>query len=300
MFPAHFETKGAPLSEKDASQPPQPKKGLFSRNKAPEPEEDKSLDGLMSEIESDLREDELKRIWNSYGSAFITIAVLFLVAVAGFEGWRAYETRQHAKVAADYDAAMALAAETKYDDAKAKFAEVITSGDQPYASLARLTAAGVRLEQNDVDGALALYTALAADPAADPMFRDMAVVLRAMHALDREDPKKLEAELAPLLESSTFRHTATELTALAAAKQGDTARAAQLAQGLADDETAPQSMRGRAGELAALYKAGIVPKDLPPPPANAGKAPSVTDLVAPAAESEPAAAQSGAKPAAKP
>jgi len=298
MFPAHFETKGAPLSEKDASQAPQPKKGLFSRNKAPEPEEDKSLDGLMSEIESDLREDELKRIWNRYGSAFITIAVLFLVAVAGFEGWRAYEARAHAKIAAEYDVAMGLAAETKYDEAQAKFAEVVASGDQPYASLARLTGAGVRLEQKDVDGAIALYAALAADPAADPMFRDMAVVLRAMHTLDRDDPKKIEADLAPLLSGSTFRHTATELTALAAAKQGDTARAAQIAQGLADDETAPQSMRGRASELAALYKAGVVPKDLPPPPEGAGRAPSVTDLVAPAAEPEPA--PPAAKPAAKP
>ena len=51
----------------------------------------------------------------------------------------------------------------------------------------------------------------------------------------------------------------------------------------------------RAVELAALYKSGVVPTALPPPPVNAGQPPSVTDLVAPAAEAEPQPARPPAK-----
>jgi hypothetical protein len=285
------------LTEKDATPAPEPKKG----QKKEAPPKDAELDGLMSEIESDLREDELKRIWNRYGSTFIAIAVIFMLAVAAYEGWRAYQSRQHAAVALVYDQAIAAASEEKLDEAKAKFAEVASSGDQPYASLARLTDAGLRIEHNDVEGALGLYTALAADTEADVLFRDMAVVLKTLHSVDRADPKALEAELAPLTKDSTFKHSAIELTALLAAKQGDTARAAQLAQSLVDDTAAPQAMRGRAQELAALYKTGVVPATLPPPPLNAGKAPSVMELVAPAAEAEPEPARPAAKaPPAKP
>lgn len=283
------------MTEKDASPAPQPKKGMFSRKKADEPQKDVELDGLMAEIESDLREDELKRIWRRHGSTFVTVAALFLIAVAAYEGWRAYEARGHAQVAGMYEEAMALAGDQKLDEAKAKFAEVVKTEDKPYSSLARLVDAGMRVEQNDIEGALGQYTALAADTKADQLFRDMAVVLKALHSVDRDDPKKLEGELAPLTKASTFRHSAIELTALLAAKQGDTARAATLAQSLADDTETPQAMRGRATELAALYKAGVVPKTLPPPPVNAGQPPSVTDLVAPAAEAEPQPARPPAK-----
>ncbi len=283
------------MTEKDATPAPEPKKG-----KKPEKSEgDAELDGLMSEIESDLREDELKRIWKQYGSTFITVAVVFMVAVAAYEGWRAYESREHARVAVLYDQAIVAASEEKLDEAKAKFSEVAKTEDQPYASLARLTDAGLRIEHNDVEGAIDLYTALAADAKADVMFRDMAVVLKVLHSVDRADAKALETELAPLTKDSTFKHSAIELTALLAAKQGDTARAATLAQSLADDTTTPQAMRGRAQELAALYKAGVVPATLPPPPVNAGKAPSVMELVAPAAEAEPEPARpTPAKPSA--
>lgn len=281
------------MTEKDATPAPGPKKG----QKKEAPPKDVELDGLMSEIEADLREDELKRIWKRYGSAFITVAVVFMLGVAAYEGWRAYESREHARVALLYDEAMIAASEDKLDDAKAKFAEVAKTADRPYASLARLTDAGLRIEHNDVEGALDLYTAVAADTKADVLFRDMALVLKALHSVDRADAKALEAELAPLTKDSTFRHSAIELTALLAAKQGDTARAAQLAQGLVDDTATPQAMRGRAQELAALYKAGVVPATLPPPPLNAGKAPSVMELVAPAAEAEPETARPSSKAA---
>lgn len=283
------------MTEKDATPAPEPKKG----NKKEAPPQDAELDGLMSEIESDLREDELKRIWKRYGSTFITVAVVFMLGVAAYEGWRAYTAREHARVATLHEQAIFAAGEEKLDEAKAKFAEVAKTADQPYAALALLTDAGLRIEHNDVDGALALYTTLAADTKADVMFRDMAVVLKALHSVDRGDAKALEAELAPLTKDSTFKHSAIELTALLAAKQGDTARAATLAQSLVDDTATPQAMRGRAQELAALYKAGVVPATLPPPPLNAGKAPSVMELVAPAAEAEPEPARpSPAKPSA--
>jgi hypothetical protein len=283
------------LSDKDANAAPERKKGGTVVSQAPI-KKDVELDGLMSEIESDLREDELKRIWRQHGSTFIVIAVLFLAAVAGYEGWKAYAGREHTKISMAYDAGMNLAAEGKVDEAKAKFAEVAKSEDQPYASLARLTEAGLRLQNNDTKGAIDLYAALAADEKADILFRDVAAILKALHSVDSEDPKKLEADIAPLTKDSTFKASAIELTALLAAKQGDTARAATLAQSLVDDAATPQAMRGRAQEYAALYKAGVVPATLPPPPIDAGKAPSVTDLVAPAAETEPTPARPAAKP----
>jgi len=267
------------VSDKDASAP---EKG----RKIP-PKKDPELDGLMSEIESDLREDELKRIWNRYGNGFIVVAVIFVAGVAAYEGWRAYATRSHTEIASTYDAAVQAAAESNYEAAQKHLAEIAAKSDRPYTALARLTEAGLHLQNNNADSAIASYAALAADQTADPMFRDLAVVLKILNSLDRGDAKALESEVAPLRENSVFRYSAIELSALLAAKQGDAARAAQFAQSLVDDAAAPQALRGRAQDLANLYRTGTLPVAMPPPAVSAPQAvPSVTDLVAPAAEAD--------------
>ena len=55
------------MSEKDAAPAPAPKRGLFGPKQPIQ--KDHELDGLMSEIESDLREDELKRMTDRASAA---------------------------------------------------------------------------------------------------------------------------------------------------------------------------------------------------------------------------------------
>ena len=56
---------------------------------------------------------------------------------------------------------------------------------------------------------------------------------RVLHSIDTADPKALESSLAPLLNPANPYHaSATELTVILAAKQGETVRAHQLAEQL--------------------------------------------------------------------
>lgn len=73
--------------------------------------------------------------------------------------------------------------------------------------------------------------------------------------MDTENPLQLEANLKPLLDpSNAYNHTATELTALLAYKQGDAPRALKLVEGLLADAKAPQGLRQRAEELAVMFR----------------------------------------------
>jgi len=122
------------------------------------------------------------------------------------------------------------------------------------------------------------------------VFRDIAVVLQVLHSLDREDPKTLEAVLTPITSpNNAFNMSALELSALLAAKQGDTARAVKILAEITSDTTVPASMRERAEDLSKFYQSGVTPP--PPSPATlvpAGAAP-VPAVPAPAAAPAPAA-----------
>lgn len=264
---------------------PAPADAAKGKNKKKPDDTDHELEGLMSEIETDLREEELKKIWKNYGALIITFVVAMVIGVAGFQFYRQYETKRQDESAARYEAAVKADEEGKTEDAISQLAALAQDGAKGYATMARLTEAALRVRKNDIDAALANYKTIAADKGVDPVFRDLATLLTVLHSIDRADAKTLEAQLTPLTNpNNAFNLSALELTALLAAKQGDTPRAIKTLAQISADPEAPASMRERAEDLTKLYESGVMP---PPPPA-------------PAIPAAPAAAPAAAAPVAPP
>ncbi len=257
---------------------------------------DPEFEGLMSEIETDLRADEFKKIWTKYGTVIITLAVLLVGGATGFELYRQNTTRLNEAAARNYELAVLDVEAGKIDEAITRFGDVAKGGVEGYSALARLSQASLQVHKNDLDGAIANYKALAADQKADPVFRDIAVVLQVLHSLDREDPKALEAVLTPVTNpNNAFNMSALELSALLAVKQGDTARAVKILAEITSDTTVPPSMRERAEDLSKFYQSGVTP----PPPTPAAVMPAAV-APAPVAPAPPAAPAAAPAPAAKP
>ena len=253
--------------------------------KGPAQDVDPEFEGLMSEIETDLRSDEFRKIWSRYGNFIIGLVVVFILGVTGFQLYRQYEAREREATARRYETAIKAAESGKRDEAIAQFGEIVKQGGKGYGALARLTQAALQIEKQDIDGAVANYKALAADQKADPIFRDLATLLRVLHSLDREDAKSLEAALTPLANpNNAFNLSALELQALLAAKQGDTDRAIKTLAQISADPATPPSMRERAEDLTKLYQSGIMP---PPPAAPTLPAAAAPAVPAPAAPAKP-------------
>ncbi len=254
------------------------------------PEElDPEFMGLMSEIESDLRTDEFRKIWKRYGNLFITFAVLLVGGVTGTVMYRDYEAKQREAAARRYELAVTAQLDGKTDEAFSAFTALAKDGGKAYGMLARFNLASLQVQKNDLDGAIATYKALASDQTVDPAYRDLATLMRVLRGLDREDPKVLEAALTPLTgPNNAFNPSALELTALLAARQGDTARAVKTLAQISADPAAPASMRARAEDLSKLYQAGVVPPPpLPPATVPAPPPSAAAPSAAPPAPSKP-------------
>jgi hypothetical protein len=211
------------------------------------------------------------------------------VGVTGFQLYRQEAIKRTDAAARRYELAIQTHADGKVEEAMTQFAALAKEGVEAYSVLSRLSLASLQVQRNDIDAALVNYKALAADPKADPIFRDLAVLLQVLHSIDRDDPKTLEAQLTPLTSpNNTFNMSALELSALLAAKHGDTPRAVKTLEQITSDPNAPPSMRERAQDLSNLYKSGV----LPPPPSPATLTPP-----GPAAAAAPAPAPAPAAPA---
>lgn len=208
---------------------------------------DVATEMLIQEIEDDLKQEQYAKLWNKFGGVVIGACVAIVAVVAGYQGWQSYYTSQRVTEAAAYATANAKAPA----EAAAALDRLALDAKTGYATLAELRRAAVLAQAGDTRSAMAAYDTIAAKTAIDPVYRDFAVLRSVILALGDGDAAALTLRLQPLL-STGWRHSALEMQALLAQRQGDADRARQIFQQLADDTATPQALRGRAAEMLAV------------------------------------------------
>jgi hypothetical protein len=207
---------------------------------------------IFNEVDEEVRREQLKKLWDRYANYIIAGA--FLV-VAGVAAWRAYdywETRRAAEAGAAYDVASRLAQEGKHGEAEAAFAKLVADGTSGYRMLARLREAA-EIAERDPKAAVAAYDKIAGETAGQPLVSEVAAIRAAFLLVDTAKLDEMTQRLEPLAQaSSAFRHTARELLALSAWRNGDTAAMRRWSDAAKNDPEAPSGVRGRMDVLASL------------------------------------------------
>jgi hypothetical protein len=220
---------------------------------APDDHRSREQEQFFEEVSEELKQDRYAALWKRYGRYFVALAVVVVLGVAGYQYWQGEQRKAREAASERFASALALAREGKVKEATVAFAGLAQDGPKGYAQLARLHHASQLLKAGDRAGAMAAFEQLASDGAADPLFRDVAVVHWAYFGLDDADPAKMGERLKPLTaKDNPWRHMALELTALYAERAGRRADAIQILTDLEKDKDAPQGVRGRAKELLAI------------------------------------------------
>lgn len=213
---------------------------------------DNTRDPLLQEIDDELRHDRFAKLWQRYGNWLIGAALLIVVAVAGHQGWKSYQKSQSELASIRYADAIKLATASNVASAEKAFADIVASAPSGYAMLARFREAALAAQQGDTARAADLYRRLAADGTLDQAYRDLALLLAVFAAADSAEPKALRAEIAGLgLPNSPWRFLARELSALLDLRAGERESAREELRRLAEDPTAPATIRARAAEIAS-------------------------------------------------
>jgi hypothetical protein len=210
---------------------------------------------IFDEINEELRAERTQALLKRYAGVILATVVLIVVAAAGWEAWRWWQAKQDRVAAEKFLAATSLAEGGKSDAASRKtaiddFNAIAAGAPEGYRTLARLRSAALQAQSGNLAGAAQQWNAVATDPNAEPLLRDLANLLWAEHQIDTGDPALLAARLKALAEpGKPWRPLAEEQLALLDLRQGKTAVAKTTLTGLADDLTAPSGVRERAVEM---------------------------------------------------
>jgi hypothetical protein len=212
-------------------------------------------DNIFNEVDEEVRRERLKQLWDRYGLYLIAIAVVFVVAVAAWRGYEYWQSSKAAAAGSAFEAAVTLAEEGKYAEAEKAFAEVAKVGTPGYQALARLRAAAAAAQRDPKD-AVRLYDELAVS-GIGPSLQDLAAVRAGFLLVDTAPVDEMRRRLDPLAAPDRpFRHSARELLALSAWKNGDTAGVKRYVEMITSDNQTPQAVRSRVDLLSALVSSG--------------------------------------------
>jgi hypothetical protein len=207
---------------------------------------------IFDEVDEEVRREQLKKLWERYGNYIIAAAVLVVLAVAAWRGYQYWEARKAVEAGAAYDAATTLADQGKHDEAETAFAKLASDGTAGYRVLARLREAA-ELGEHDPKAAVAAYDAIAAESAGQPLVSDLAALRAGFLLVDTASYDEMARRLEPLTQpTGVFRHSARELLALSAWRNGDKAAARKWADAARSDPDAPSGLRARMEVLAEL------------------------------------------------
>ncbi len=216
---------------------------------------DPTSDNLFREIDEDIRHEKYAELWKKYGAYIITVAVLMVSGVAGYQGWRAYDGNTR-EAASDKLIAAQQLIPIDPGTAEQTLLGIADDGPKGYAMLARFQSAAVIGQRGDRDLAAAAYWELS-EQDIDPMYKDLAILLGTQQILAKTtapaNPDELMERLEPLAApDNAWRFSARELQGVIAWQTGDMERARELFTGLAGDPRAPSGLRARANELMAV------------------------------------------------
>ncbi|MGR3436725.1 MAG: tetratricopeptide repeat protein [Shimia sp.] len=198
-------------------------------------------DSFIDEVNDEVRCDRLYGAMRRYG----WIAVLAIVALVGGTAWSEFQKARTERAAQATGDALSAALEVQ-DPAESAAALSALAPDNVVAAFL----AGTQfLEADDPQAAAQAFAAVADDPDADPLYRDLAQLKR-LNALPDTAPAERRLVLDGLARpGAPYRLVAEELLALDAARGGEAEAAIERLQRVLEDSEATPGQQARVTQL---------------------------------------------------
>ncbi len=213
-------------------------------------------DVFVREVDDALRQDQMEGFLQRYGLIVLAVIVLGIAGLGGFLWWQHSQKEAAGERSEQYLVALDQLNAGNVQGAYDKLGPVVEAEGTASAAAAQLLRAGLSIELKKPDEAAKLYTQVADDSGAPQPFRDLAAVRLVALKFDTMKPQDVIDRLKPLaVPGNAWFGVAGELVGMAYLEQGKKDLAGPLFASIARDKEVPDTLRGRARQLAGLLGA---------------------------------------------
>lgn len=213
---------------------------------------------IFREIDEEVRRDKAAALWSKYGGVLTGLAVLAVLAVAGWQFWLHRENQASQAVGARLEAALKSSRDGNGAEAESILGELAANAPAGYRQIARFRLAA-ETAKRDVEAGAAAFDGLANDGALEQLYRDLARLRAGMLRVDLAPYAEIRTALEPLaVPQGVWRHSAREFLGIAALKANLFEDAGRWFDAIITDPQSPQVLRQRTELYLALVRGGPV------------------------------------------
>jgi hypothetical protein len=207
-------------------------------------------DSLLREVDEDIRQEKLARMWKRFRTPLIAVVVLLVVGTAAKNIWEHHEAKKAGLAMQALDRGIVALEQKEPAQAADKFGALAQQSTGELKDIARLWQARALIAAKQDAVAVEVLNDLAKNPQGkDLIWRDFAC-LRLM-GLNAQTP-----ETCASAQSSSLAALRQQWAAASLWEQGKTDEAKALLEALVKNDAAPQAERDEAARLLRAVSAG--------------------------------------------
>ena len=210
------------------------------------------MDDIFKEVDEELREERLTKIWKRIGPYVVGILSGAIIITSAVIGYREYDETQRQNWGVQFAEAMNLSEEGNWQESLDLFETLTEKTNLGYKTLSLFQAASLYARNGNKEKALEIYQSLE-NEALDENFRDLATLMLIYLQFDNADPEILEKRIEKLAsKGNPWYYNAVELKGFLFAKQKNKEKQIEIFNILSKDNKAPEGVRTRANDMLAI------------------------------------------------
>ena len=210
------------------------------------------MDDIFKEVDEELREERLTKIWKRIGPYVVGILSGAIIITSAVIGYREYDETQRQNWGVQFAEAMNLSEEGNWQESLDLFETLTEKTNLGYKTLSLFQAASLYARNGNKEKALEIYQSLESE-ALDENFQDLATLMLIYLQFDNADPEILEKRIEKLAsKGNPWYYNAVELKGFLFAKQKNKEKQIEIFNILSKDNKAPEGVRTRANDMLAI------------------------------------------------
>ena len=209
-------------------------------------------DPLLKEISDDVKNDQMKVLWDKYGLYIIIFVAVALTAAVSFETFKNWANKRNQEISNTYAVALSLQSQGKLDESLKLF-QNLAGRSGLYADIAKLQMANIYFEQNKPQEAVKMLEQLV-DDAKSSQMQEIAALKLAAYKIDTNAPaEEVQEILLPLTQQENGSYNvARELLAMLAIRDGKLDEAKKEYEQIIASASSSDELKSRAQDMITI------------------------------------------------
>lgn len=209
-------------------------------------------DPLLKEISEDVKNEQMRALWDKYGLYVIIFVAVVLTAAVSFETFKNWDNKRNQEISNAYAVAISLQSQGKLDESLKLF-QNLSEHSGLYADIAKLQIANIYFEQKKNNEAVEVLEQLI-DDAESSQMQEVASLKLAAYKLDTNAPAQDVKEiLLPLTQQDSGSYNvARELLAMLAIRDGDLEAAKGEYEKIIASASSSDELKSRAQDMITI------------------------------------------------